>query len=114
MIEVTLYNYLSGVLSAPVSLEVPANADTYVVFERTGGGAENHLLSATIAIQSVSTSMYNAIALNEEVKTAMEDIASVEDLGIYSCKLNSDYNYTDTTTKKYRYQAVFDLYYQED
>ena len=29
--------------------------------------------------------------------------------------LNSDYNFTDTETKEYRYQAVFDInYYQED
>jgi hypothetical protein len=27
--------------------------------------------------------------------------------------LNSNYNFTDTTTKEYRYQAVFDLYYTE-
>lgn len=28
---------------------------------------------------------------------------------ISKAKLNSDYNYTDTTTKSYRYQAVYDL-----
>ena len=36
---------------------------------------------------------YNAIALEQ----------------IVSVSLNSDYNYTDTTTKEYRYQAVFDI-----
>ena len=35
---------------------------------------------------------------------------------IAACRLNSDYNFTDTAKKKYRYQAVFDLVYydQED
>ena len=28
---------------------------------------------------------------------------------ISKCQLNSDYNYTDTTRKKYRYQAVYDM-----
>ena len=28
--------------------------------------------------------------------------------------LNSDYNFTDVTTKKYRYQAVYDLKYYEE
>lgn len=33
---------------------------------------------------------------------------------IASVKLDNDYNFTDTETKEYRYQAVFDItYYQE-
>ena len=28
---------------------------------------------------------------------------------ISKIKLNSDYNFTDTETKEYRYQAVFDI-----
>ena len=30
---------------------------------------------------------------------------------VASCRLNSDYNFTDTTKKQYRYQAVFDIVY---
>ena len=51
--------------------------------------------------------MYNAAKLNEEVKDAMEKI--IEYTEISKCSLNSDYNFTDTKTKSYRYQAVFDL-----
>ena len=44
----------------------------------------------------------------EEVFLAMLD--ELIELGIIaSVRLNSDYNYTDTTTKQYRYQAVFDI-----
>jgi hypothetical protein len=28
---------------------------------------------------------------------------------VLSVELNSNYNYTDTSTKEYRYQAVFDI-----
>ena len=32
---------------------------------------------------------------------------------VAACRLNADYNYTDTTKRLYRYQAVFDLVYYE-
>ena len=47
--------------------------------------------------------------LNEAVKAAVE--AAIELPEISSVQLNSDYNYTDTATKRYRYQAVFDFVY---
>lgn len=30
---------------------------------------------------------------------------------ISACSLNSSYNFTDTTLKTYRYQAIFELVY---
>ena len=51
--------------------------------------------------------MEAAAELNEQVKAAMEDLADLDEVS--ACRLNSDYNFTDTTTKHYRYQAVFDL-----
>ena len=56
--------------------------------------------------------MYEAAALNEKVKAAMKRIIERDEIS--RSTLNSDYNFTDVTTKKYRYQAVYDLkYYQE-
>ena len=52
-------------------------------------------------------SMYAAAKLNEEVKAIMKGIIELPEVS--SCRLDSDYNFTDTATKKYRYQAVFDL-----
>ena len=51
--------------------------------------------------------MYDAAALNEEVILAMQNLIEVDD--VTHVELNSNYNYTDTTTKEYRYQAVFDI-----
>ncbi len=49
--------------------------------------------------------------LNEEVKQAIEKM--VELPSISRVELNSDYNFTDTETKRYRYQAVVDFIYFE-
>jgi hypothetical protein len=53
--------------------------------------------------------MYKTAVLNEMVKKAMEDIIEID--AVSRCELNTDYNYTDTETKRYRYQAVFDIVY---
>jgi len=51
--------------------------------------------------------MYGAAALNELVKNAVDSLIELDEIA--SVKLNTDYNFTDTTTKKYRYQAVYDI-----
>ena len=53
--------------------------------------------------------MYEAAVLNERVKKAMDDIAVLSNVS--KSELNSDYNFTDTTKKEYRYQAVYDITY---
>ena len=51
--------------------------------------------------------MFGASSLNEEVKKAVDSLIELNEIA--SVKLNTDYNFTDTTTKKYRYQAVYDI-----
>ena len=65
------------------------------------------MVEKTLAIQSFSTSLFGAASLNEQVKETMEQIIELDD--ICKCELNSDYNYSDTNKKRYRYQAVFDI-----
>ena len=110
MVEKTIFDYLSGVLDVPVYMErPPEEPKSYVLIEKTGSSAGNYIESATLAVQSYAASMYDAAVLNERVKAAME--GSIERPDISRCDCNSDYNYTDTTKKKYRYQAVFDIVY---
>lgn len=110
IIEEIVRNYLNEELDVPVYMEKPEEKiESYVLIEKTGGSEENYICFATIAIQSYAESLYNAASLNEEVKKAMNNIIVLNEIG--SSKLNSDYNYTDTTKKKYRYQAVFNLTY---
>lgn len=107
MIESILLNYLKSELSVPCRLEVQEELPTYVLIEKTGGSITNRIKSATIAIQSYALSMYEAAQLNEEVITKMLDSVKLD--SISRCELNSNYNFTDTAKKHYRYQAVFDL-----
>lgn len=109
MIEKVIRDYLIG-KGFSAYLEKPKNApQEYILLEKTGSGLLDHINTATIAVQSYAGSKYKAADLNEEVKIAMLSIIETEDIS--KCSLNSDYDYTDTSTKEYRYQAVFDLVY---
>jgi len=108
MIEILIKQYLDGHLSVPSFLQYPETAPVrFVLFEKTSSSKSNYLPSATFAFQSYSESMYEAAKLNEEVKKVVEDLILLNEIS--GIKLNSDYNFTDTTTKEYRYQAVFDI-----
>lgn len=112
MIEITIKNFLESKLSLPVLLEKPkSKASKYVLIERTGGAQKNKIPSAILTIQSYDTTMQKAAELNELVKYWMLDGMEglVTENEVVSVDLNSDYNYTDTTTKEYRYQAVYNI-----
>jgi hypothetical protein len=110
MIEKIVQDYLTEKLSVQVLTEEPDKPPkSYVLIEKTGSGRKNFIENATLAIKSYDTSMYKTAVLNEMVKKAMEDIIEID--AVSRCELNTDYNYTDTETKRYRYQAVFDIVY---
>nr|DAI60465.1 MAG TPA: tail completion protein [Caudoviricetes sp.] len=110
VIEVYLVEYLTDELGVNVyGQEEDAEDGSYVVIEKLGSYVENFTRHATIALKSYGTTLLESAELNERVKNAMDDIIKKPEISF--SKLNSDYNYTDTTTKKYRYQAVYDLVY---
>lgn len=119
MIEQTIYEYLSEQLSVPVMLENPEapserfhhTPQAYVVIEKVGGSDTDCINYAAILLQSYSlVSLYGAAELNEEVKAAMKRLPEfVSDISESS--LTADTNFTDTSTKRYRYQCTFDIYY---
>ena len=109
MIEKTVIDYLAENLIVNVYAEKFKQAGKFVIVEKVGGGENNHIKRASIAVQSYADTMYEAAELNEEVKRVMERITELPTVS--KCKLDSDYNYTDTSQKKYRYQSVFDFIY---
>lgn len=114
MIESIIINYLleAGMsVGQHVYAEKPVDSpDEYVLVEKTGSSRTNRIDRAMIAVQSVSkTSLLRAAQINEEVKAAMDELATLDT--VFSCGLNSDYNFTNTSTKEYRYQAVFNIFY---
>ena len=108
MIEVTVYNYLNNALSVPVYTELPKEKpQRFVVLDKIGSSKENYLSSSTIAFQSYAESKYQAALLNEQVKLAVDSLIEIP--GVSGVQINSDYKFTDTSTKEYRYQAVYDI-----
>lgn len=110
MIEIIIQKYLQEHLDVPVHHMRPSNPPKkYVLFERTSGQKKNHLQTATVAFQSYGSSFFEALSLNENVKETVEKMVTLD--SVAGVALNSDYNFTDTETKEYRYQAVFDINY---
>ena len=113
MIEFFLTDYLESALNIPVFMEKPERqAMPYIVLEKTGSAEVNFIPEATIAVQSYDDTLAKAAKLNQRVKAAMLDAIELD--GIDSVKLNSDYNFTDTTTKQYRYQGVYVVTYARE
>lgn len=113
MIEKIVLDYLSEQLNIPVSMEVPAQPTPprYVVIEKTGSSKINRIPTANIAVQSCARSLLEAATLNELVKATMENIVTLPEIG--GCHIDTDYNFTNPSTKTYRYQAVFRITYME-
>lgn len=110
MIETMIFDYLKSKLNVPVYMEVPENPpESFVVIQKTSSGRENYIDNAMMAIQSYAASLAAAAALNQCVKDCMDHAGAIKEIS--AAKLNSDYNYTDTATKRYRYQAVYDIFY---
>lgn len=108
MIEKITEDYLKKKMSVAVYMEKPEDPpEKYIIIEKTGGSQENYIKSASLAIKSHADSLFEAAELNEEVKKAMEGIIVLDE--IVSADLARDYNFTDITKKKYRYQAIYEL-----
>lgn len=110
MIEQLIYNYLNVRAPFPVYMEVPEGGGTppFAVIQKTGGGViDNCVWSAMLTIQSYGATLLEAAQANEVIKALMFAAVTLPDVA--RCRLNSDYNFTDTTKKHYRYQAVFDI-----
>ena len=108
MIEVILKKFLDTKVEIPVVLEHQPNLPKrYILIEKTSSKRDNLLNSSVIAIQSYAESLYEAAKLNEKIKEIIDQLVYVGEVS--GVRLNSDYNFTDSETKQYRYQAVFDI-----
>lgn len=111
MIEKTILEYLNARLDVPAYMEVPAKRipASYVIIEKTGSSKNDYLYTSMMTFKSCAPSLYRAAELNEAVKAAMDDAVTLPE--VTRSQLNSDYNYTNTATKTYRYQAVYDIWH---
>lgn len=107
MIAKTLLDYLSSVLDVPVVMEAPEQVTDYVLIDQTGSSRMNHITTTTLALQSYGATLYEAMLLNREVEEAMDGFAELGE--VTRVELNTDYNFTNTATKQYRWQAVYNI-----
>lgn len=107
MIETLLIDYLSEHLEVFVGMEAPEQTTDYVLIDKTGSSRNNHIITSSFAIQSYGATLYDAMLLNNEVTEVMEGLIELNQ--ITRVELETDYNYTNTATKQYRWQAVYDI-----
>lgn len=125
MIEKILYDYLKDALSGrhavsmgeteiifqdvAVALEIPPRPpDRLVIIEKAGSSDKDMMDKATMDFQCYGESMAVCAALNQLVIGLVKEAPDKLD-SISSAKKQTDYVMIDTTTKKYRYQSVFDV-----
>lgn len=109
MIEETILKYLNEHIEEPVYMERPEKVtSSYVVIERTGSSMNNYIYTDVFAIQSYGVSLLDAAILNEKVKSVITN-GLIFFNNIISIKCTNDYNFTDTTTKQYRYQGIYEI-----
>ena len=88
MIEEIVLGHLEERMDCPVYMEIPERdiPGEYILIEKTGSANENFLITSTLAIQSISSSMYSAAKLNEKVIDEMKSLI-LKDL-ITRCNLD--------------------------
>lgn len=107
MIEVELIKYLTK-KGFRCGLERQKNAD--VILQKTGGSLLSHQFVDTFAIQTYGKTKQKSAELAYQVQDAMLTITSFSKK-IAGVEVNATpYDFTDTSTKEYRYQAVYDIY----
>lgn len=112
MIETIVLEHLTNSLEVPCYMEVPEEVEgKFVVIMKTGASVVDHISRASIAVQSYADTLYEAALLSQSVRKAMESI--VTHGMVFRCSLNAEYNHTDTRTKRYRYQALFNLTFKD-
>ena len=94
-------------LDTPAYMEVPTALTDFILLDQTGTSQENHITTTTIAVQSYGATLWDAMTLNDSVKDAMKRFARLDN--VTRVELETDYNFTNTETKQYRWQAVFNI-----
>lgn len=112
MIEETVINYLisQGIAEGAVYAEVPLKdiPDRYVLVQRSSGSITDYIRQFGIYTEARSRiSKLDAAQLHESVISTMMEIRDHTDL--FRCNLNADYDAALTSTKEYRYQALWNI-----
>lgn len=110
MIEVLMLNHLAEKLDVPVYAEVPEKPPKqFVVIRKGDERREDFLRCATMLARSYGGNLLEAMELSQRVLEAMDSFP--ENPKVSGSYCTGEYNFTDEETRRYRYQAVFDIFY---
>lgn len=112
-IETIVINHLRD-LGFPAFAEEPDKAnrpERYYLVEKTSGSETIGLQNANIAVQSYAPSLVECMGLNYAAIEKMRTLT--ENVQVTRCRLVTNYNYTETGTRRYRYQALFSISYYD-
>ena len=108
MIEKIIKDYLSEALSVPVLMEKPSPPPArYYIIEKTGGVCVDTLHHTMLNVESHPPTLYETVQLHEAAMAAMLQADSLA--AVSKVSLNTEYNNTDTATKSYQYEAVYEV-----
>lgn len=112
MIEEIILKYIKSKLNIPAFLVAPSDKPSkYITIRKSASSGDRFIENAMIIFYCISQeSLFEASQINSELKKALYDMPyEVNNVsGVY---INSDGNFTDTTTKEYRYQAIYEVIY---
>lgn len=112
MIEKIIRDYLLEKLDVNVYLEIPDSMpDEFVVINIIDRSRENYIDAVTADIHSYASDKLSAIKLDNSVRNAMYDFIDVDEIS--ACKLGGGNDSNDTSIKRYRYRAFFNITYME-
>lgn len=108
MIEITVLDFLSSRCSAEVHMEIPKEPPKrFVVLRKGGSSRENYLDTSIFVADSYGETLLDAATLNQEVMGILDKLPEIDEIA--GVKRTGDYPNPDTASKRYRYQAVFDI-----
>ena len=109
MILETIRRYIADHSGYPAWTERPKEPPArYYIIDKSGGNCRNFIHYSLFVVQSYAETMADAAQMNERLIEIMTKGLIAEN-EISSVSVNSNYDYTDTDAKQYRYQAVFDI-----
>jgi hypothetical protein len=111
LIEKVMLDYLNN-NGIETYAERPAKPpEEYVIIQKTGSRETDLVVTSTIAFQSYAKTLADAMILNERVKALLNRADTIT--CVSAASLNSDYNFTSSGAKQYRYQAVYEIVHKE-
>ena len=110
MIEKTVLDYLMDELSmTDIYLEFPNDLpNEFIVFHIVDRGKTDQINEVTMEFFSYGLTKLDAAKLDEKLREAMENIVTLPDI---SCRFGGGNDAPDTTIKRPRYRAYYNLFY---